>query len=76
MSFNTSSKCAKLAYRFCFSTDFCELQLIPIISSLTPITTAVPLIFVLTLTAFKDAIDDIVSAIFLPNERNEIFFLL
>ncbi|KAJ6220049.1 hypothetical protein RDWZM_005861 [Blomia tropicalis] len=35
------------------------LQLIPIISSLTPVTTAVPLIFVLTLTAFKDAIDDI-----------------
>ena len=40
----------------------CYEQLIPFISSLTPVTTAVPLIFVLTLTAFKDAIDDIVSA--------------
>nr|XP_027204123.1 probable phospholipid-transporting ATPase IM [Dermatophagoides pteronyssinus] len=35
------------------------LQLIPFISSLTPITTAVPLIFVLLITAIKDAIDDI-----------------
>jgi hypothetical protein len=34
------------------------LQLIPIISSLTPITTAVPLIFVLSITAIKDAYDD------------------
>lgn len=37
------------------------LQLIPAISSLTPITTAIPLIGVLTLTAVKDAYDDIVS---------------
>lgn len=37
------------------------LQLIPAISSLTPITTAIPLIGVLMLTAFKDAYDDIVS---------------
>lgn len=36
------------------------LQLIPAISSLTPITTAIPLIGVLTLTAVKDAYDDIV----------------
>ena len=36
-------------------------QLIPIISSLTPVTTAVPLIGVLSLTAIKDAYDDIVS---------------
>ncbi|OQR79103.1 putative phospholipid-transporting ATPase ID-like [Tropilaelaps mercedesae] len=35
------------------------LQLIPQISSLTPVTTAVPLIVVLTLTAAKDALDDI-----------------
>ncbi|XP_015918063.1 probable phospholipid-transporting ATPase IM isoform X1 [Parasteatoda tepidariorum] len=34
------------------------LQLIPQISSLTPITTAVPLIVVLSITALKDAIDD------------------
>ncbi|XP_013785389.1 phospholipid-transporting ATPase ID-like [Limulus polyphemus] len=35
------------------------LQLIPQISSLTPVTTAVPLVVVLSLTALKDAIDDI-----------------
>ncbi|XP_023211422.1 phospholipid-transporting ATPase ID-like, partial [Centruroides sculpturatus] len=35
------------------------LQLIPQISSLTPVTTAVPLVVVLTVTALKDAIDDI-----------------
>ncbi|CAG2108054.1 unnamed protein product, partial [Medioppia subpectinata] len=35
------------------------LQIIPFISSLTPWATAVPLIVVLTLTAVKDAIDDI-----------------
>ncbi|XP_060804659.1 probable phospholipid-transporting ATPase IM isoform X1 [Amyelois transitella] len=34
------------------------LQLIPAISSLTPITTAIPLIGVLSLTAIKDAYDD------------------
>ncbi|XP_072752553.1 phospholipid-transporting ATPase ID isoform X4 [Anoplolepis gracilipes] len=34
------------------------LQMIPAISSLTPITTAIPLIGVLTLTAVKDAYDD------------------
>ncbi|KAF2356558.1 P-type ATPase subfamily IV [Trinorchestia longiramus] len=34
------------------------LQLIPVISSLTPITTAVPLIGVLTVTGAKDAYDD------------------
>lgn len=37
------------------------LQLIPAISSLTPVTTAIPLIGVLALTAVKDAYDDIVS---------------
>jgi phospholipid-translocating ATPase len=37
------------------------LQLIPAISSLTPVTTALPLIGVLGLTAIKDAYDDIVS---------------
>lgn len=39
------------------------LQMIPAISSLTPITTAIPLIGVLTLTAVKDAYDDFVSFI-------------
>lgn len=34
------------------------LQLIPAISSLTPVTTAIPLIGVLSLTAVKDAYDD------------------
>ncbi|XP_066966202.1 phospholipid-transporting ATPase ID isoform X12 [Macrobrachium rosenbergii] len=34
------------------------LQLIPVISSLTPVTTAVPLIGVLMVTAIKDAYDD------------------
>ncbi|EEB16029.1 ATPase, class I, type 8B, putative [Pediculus humanus corporis] len=37
------------------------LQVIPAISSLTPITTAVPLIGVLSLTAVKDAYDDFVN---------------
>jgi hypothetical protein len=32
-----------------------------VISSLTPVTTAVPLIGVLSLTAIKDAYDDLVS---------------
>jgi hypothetical protein len=42
------------------------LQVIPAISSLTPITTAVPLIGVLALTAVKDAYDDFVSDSFQP----------
>lgn len=42
------------------------LQVIPAISSLTPITTAVPLIGVLALTAVKDAYDDFVSDNFQP----------
>ena len=37
------------------------LQLIPQISSLTPVTTIVPLVAVLLITALKDGIDDIVS---------------
>lgn len=45
------------------------LQLIPAISSLTPVTTAIPLIGVLTLTAVKDAYDDIVSAAWRERER-------
>lgn len=36
------------------------LQMISIISSLTPITTSIPLIGVLTITAIKDAYDDYV----------------
>lgn len=39
--------------------------MIPPISSLTPLTTAVPLIVVLAVTAIKDAIDDLVSLIIL-----------
>ena len=39
------------------------LQLIDVISSLTPVTTAVPLVGVLTLIAIKDGYDDIVSII-------------
>jgi phospholipid-translocating ATPase len=38
-----------------------SFQLIPQISSLTPITTIVPLVGVLTLTAIKDGYDEIVS---------------
>ena len=36
-------------------------QLIDVISSLTPVTTAVPLVGVLSLIAVKDAYDDFVS---------------
>jgi len=39
----------------------CVLQLIPQISSLDPVTTALPLAIVLGITAVKDLIDDIVS---------------
>ena len=39
--------------------------MISVISSLTPITTAVPLIGVLALTAIKDAYDDFVSILYL-----------
>lgn len=48
----------------------CVLQVIPQISSLSWFTTVVPLILVLSVTALKDATDDIVSAlenIFSPN---------
>lgn len=46
------------------SSFFIEsLQLIPLISSLTWLTTAVPLIVVLAVTAIKDAIDDIVGGL-------------
>ena len=41
----------------------CPFQLIPQISSLTYVTTVVPLVAVLTVTALKDAYDDIVSPI-------------
>lgn len=49
------------------------LQMIPAISSLTPITTAIPLIGVLTLTAVKDAYDDFVS---IPHDQCSYYFLL
>lgn len=48
------------------------LQLIPAISSLTPITTAIPLIGVLALTAVKDAYDDFVSTMFVVTLRVSI----
>lgn len=38
-----------------------SLQMIPVISSLTPYTTVVPLFLVLALTAAKDAYDDWVN---------------
>ena len=47
-----------------WSTDCCEFQLIPEISSLSAVTTAVPLFSVLTLTAIKYGYDDIVSGAF------------
>ena len=37
-------------------------QFIPEISSLNPITTLLPIIIVLAITAIKDAVDDVVSA--------------
>lgn len=50
------------------------LQLIPAISSLTPVTTAIPLIGVLTLTAVKDAYDDIVSNLIHTDRHINICF--
>ena len=41
-------------------TSFPCLQLIPAISSLTPVTTALPLAFVLAVTGIKDSYDDYV----------------
>ena len=57
---------------------FCHFfQVIPVISSLTPYTTALPLIGVLLLTAIKDAYDDIVSTnsiiLQLQNNIDDIF---
>ena len=43
-------------------SDDIMFQLIPEITSLTPITTALPLFGVLTLTAIKYAYDDVVSS--------------
>ena len=42
-------------------SDYIMFQLIPEITSLTPITTALPLFGVLSLTAIKYAYDDVVS---------------
>ena len=44
------------------TSDYIMFQLIPEITSLTPITTALPLFGVLSLTAIKYAYDDVVSA--------------
>ena len=48
-------------YAFTADTDSFGFQLIPEISSLSAVTTAVPLFSVLTLTAIKYGYDDIVS---------------
>lgn len=48
--------------------------MIPAISSLTPITTAIPLIGVLTLTAVKDAYDDFVSTSSLIRSHSFLLF--
>ena len=47
-------------------------QLIPQISSLTPITTLLPLVGVLALTALKDGYDDIVSSTLLFDDFRKI----
>lgn len=52
------------------------LQMIPAISSLTPITTAIPLIGVLTLTAVKDAYDDFVSILSISLSPLSLLLLL
>lgn len=52
------------------------LQMIPAISSLTPITTAIPLIGVLTLTAVKDAYDDFVSISWLTVSYYYFFYII
>ena len=46
------------------------LQLIPQISSLTPITTLLPLVGVLSLTALKDGYDEVVRADNLHDSRS------
>ena len=40
------------------------LQFMPVISSLTPVTTVLPLIFVLLVSGLKDLVDDYVSSFF------------
>jgi len=45
-----------------------RVQSIPQISSLNPITTAVPLAIVLGITAIKDLVDDIVSRLKQPTD--------
>ena len=49
-------------------------QLIPQISSLPPITTLLPLVGVLALTALKDGYDDIVSPILLFDYLRKISY--
>ena len=53
-----------LSYQLPILTNSC-FQLIPEITSLTPITTALPLFGVLTLTAIKYAYDDVVKPRFI-----------
>ena len=50
-------------------SDRIMFQLIPEITSLTPITTALPLFGVLSLTAIKYAYDDVVSAVILVGDN-------
>jgi len=52
------------------------LQMISVISSLTPITTSIPLIGVLSLTAIKDAYDDYVSTLLFLFVQSHYFYLL
>ena len=51
----------KSTFMFIFSFICFTTQLIPVISSLTPLTTVIPLVAVLCFIAFKDGVDDYVS---------------
>lgn len=56
---------------------FDGVQMLPVVSSLTPFTTLIPLLAVLMLSAFKDACDDYVSPTRWPlGVTKQIFFEL
>ena len=61
MSTHSTSKLYLLGHPVRTLAMFWYFQLIEVISSLTPVTTAVPLVGVLSLIAVKDAYDDFVS---------------
>lgn len=61
MDLRTINYCVHFLHIVCVRVCVCP-QVIPQISSLSWFTTVVPLILVLTVTAAKDASDDIVSA--------------